>query len=77
MPPRVCIAWSAAWKAASAARYFAVLASSPHGRPASYRALASRTTSSAARSRMWASASGKAMPWFLPMGRPNTTRWLP
>ena len=33
-------------------------------------------SASAARSLAWASASGKAMPWFLPIGRPNTTRSL-
>ena len=37
---------------------------------------ASRIISSAARSLAWASASGKAMPWFLPIGRSNTTRSL-
>ena len=37
---------------------------------------ASRIMRSAARSLAWASASGKAMPWFLPIGRPNTTRSL-
>ena len=53
-----------------------MLASSPHGRPASMRVAASRTIRSAARSLAWASASGKAMPWFLPIGRSNTTRSL-
>ena len=40
------------------------------------RSAASRIMRSAARSLAWASASGKAMPWFWPMGRSNTTRSL-
>src|SRR5581483_6207376 len=76
MPPWVWRAASAAANPASAARYLAVLASSPQGSFRSSSQAALRIMSSAARRRAWASASGKAMPWFFPIGRSKTTRSL-
>ena len=51
-----------------------MFASAPHGVPASNSDAARSTMSAAASVFMWASAMGNWMPWFCPMGRPNTSR---
>ena len=66
----------AASHAASAARYLAMLASGPHGWPASKSAAALSRMSAAASTAVCALAIGNCTPWFAPIGRPKTTRWL-
>jgi hypothetical protein len=53
-----------------------MLACAPHGWWASKRRHASKRIRLAASISMCASASGKAMPWFCPIGRSKTTRSL-
>ena len=53
-----------------------MLASAPHGSPASNRAAALFRMSSAASTAMCAFAIANCTPWFAPIGRPKTTRWL-
>ena len=73
-PPCVCRQTFAASHDAFAARYFAMFASAPHGLCASNSAQARKRIRFAASTSMYASAIGNCTPWFLPIGRSNTTR---
>ncbi|MCY1430063.1 hypothetical protein D9M71_460010 [compost metagenome] len=73
-PPWVCRQALAASHEAFAARYLAMLALPPAFLPASYSSQARQRIRSAASISMCASAMGNWMPWFWPIGRPNTTR---
>ena len=61
--------------AASEARYLAMLASGPHGMPASNIRAALVRMRSAASMFTWALAIGNCTPWLAPMGLPKITRW--
>ena len=61
--------------AASEARYLAMLASGPHGMPASNMRAALVRMRSAASMFTCALAIGNCTPWLAPMGRPKITRW--
>ena len=53
-----------------------MLASAPHGFPASNSSAARTRIRSAASTLTWARAIGNCTPWFLPIGRLKTTRSL-
>src|SRR5207247_2595936 len=61
---------------ARSARYLAMLASGPHGSPASKSAAALLRMSAAASTPVWALAIGNCTPWLAPSGLPKSTRWL-
>src|ERR671936_867932 len=60
--------------AASAARYFAMFASEPHGSPASNSAAALSRMGAADSTAIWAFAIGNCTPWLAPIGLPKITR---
>ena len=78
MPPCVCSARSAASKPASAHRYLAVLASRATGLAVVVQpGRLAQHQLGGVQAAPTSPPAGTGCPWFMPIGRPNTSRSLP